>query len=288
MAAEHWLRWHHGTVTDPKWRVVAARATSALSRNVTVGHVIAVWAAMLECASQANPRGELVGWDDEDVGAGLGLDTDEVAAVRMAMQGKVLDETSLSGWKRRQPKAEDRTAKERKQAQRDREKSQKESPANRDDGKCHGMSRSVTTETETETEEKQKLEPAIAGLSPAAPDDGESAGGDDDSGEQPNGRPPCPQQRIVALYHEILPELRQVRDWNETRRRLLARRWAEHPERQELGWWRGFFEYVRGSDFLMGKATGRDGRPFDCDLEWLVRPTNFAKVIEGKYENDRD
>ncbi len=133
-----------------------------------------------------------------------------------------------------------------------------------------------------------KDEPAIAGLSPAAPDDGESAGGDDDSGEQPNGRPPCPQQRIVALYHEILPELRQVRDWNETRRRLLARRWAEHPERQELGWWRGFFEYVRGSDFLMGKTTGRDGRPFDCDLEWLVRPTNFAKVIEGKYENDRD
>lgn len=62
MAAEHWFRWHHGTVNDPKWRVVAARASAKLSRNVTVGHVLSVWASMLECASQANPRGTLVGW----------------------------------------------------------------------------------------------------------------------------------------------------------------------------------------------------------------------------------
>ena len=143
-------------------------------------------------------------------------------------------------------------------------------------------------DTDTDTDTEEELKPAIAGLSPAAPDDDAPPADDDDSGEQPNGRPPCPQQRIVALYHEILPALRQVRDWNETRRRLLARRWSEQPERQELGWWRGFFEYVRGSDFLMGRVVGSNGRPFDCDLEWLVRPTNFAKVIEGKYENDRD
>ena len=105
-----------------------------------------------------------------------------------------------------------------------------------------------------------------------------------DDGQAGKGKHPCPQSRIVALYHETLPELRQVREWNETRQRLLAKRWAENPERQTLDWWRAFFVYVRKSPFLMGQTQGRDGRPFDCDLEWLIRPTNFAKVVEGKYE----
>lgn len=143
---------------------------------------------------------------------------------------------------------------------------------------------------EQEQEQKRARESAYADLSPATalppPEDAE-----DDDGEQPRppkgeqGRPPCPHERIIALYHEVLPELRQIREWNETRRRLLQRRWSENPERQNLDWWRQFFGYVRESKFLMGKTTGRDGRPFDCDLEWLIRPTNFAKVIEGKYED---
>ena len=130
---------------------------------------------------------------------------------------------------------------------------------------------------------QEKLESPIGDLSPAVPDDATSAA--DVGGEQPSGRPPCPHLRIIALYHEVLPELRQVREWNETRKRLLQRRWAESPERQSVDWWREFFGYVRRSRFLMGQTTSRDGRPFDCDLEWLIRPQNFAKVVEGKYED---
>lgn len=97
--------------------------------------------------------------------------------------------------------------------------------------------------------------------------------------------PPCPQQDIIGIYHETLPELRQVRVWNSTRQKLLASRWREAKERQALDWWRDFFGYVRKSRWLMGQKPGRDGRPFDCDLEWLIRPQNFAKVVEGKYED---
>jgi hypothetical protein len=128
--------------------------------------------------------------------------------------------------------------------------------------------------------EQEEAESADADLPPAAP-----SGRTLTLVPEPESRKPCPQQRIVALYHECLPELRRVREWNETRQRLLARRWAEDPERQDVEWWRGFFGYVRRSGFLMGRVTGRDGRAFDCDLEWLVRPTNFAKVVEGKYED---
>jgi hypothetical protein len=129
--------------------------------------------------------------------------------------------------------------------------------------------------TSTNTNTRQELQSATADLSAASPL----------TLVADNGRKACPHREIVALYHECLPELRRVREWNPTRQKLLARRWAEDPERQDVEWWRGFFGYVRRSPFLMGRVTGRDGRAFDCDLEWLIRPTNFAKVVEGKYED---
>lgn len=95
----------------------------------------------------------------------------------------------------------------------------------------------------------------------------------------------CPQSEIVSMYHEILPSLQRVRDWTPARQGYLRKRWLENAERQSLDWWRSFFEYVQASDFLMGRKAGRSGEPFECDLEWLVRPKNFVKVIEGKYEN---
>jgi phage replication O-like protein O len=88
----------------------------------------------------------------------------------------------------------------------------------------------------------------------------------------------CPHQKIQDLYHEILPELRQVRIWGDARKKFLKARWVESKKRQTLGWWRGYFEYVKKSDFLMGRKSD-----FQADLEWLIRPANFIKVIEGKY-----
>ena len=99
--------------------------------------------------------------------------------------------------------------------------------------------------------------------------------------------PPCPQGEIVALYHAVLPSLRRVREWTPARQVLLRKRWSESPDRQSLEWWRQFFAYVAESDFLMGRTHGQNGEGFDCDLEWLVRPKNFVKVIEGRYENRR-
>ncbi len=97
--------------------------------------------------------------------------------------------------------------------------------------------------------------------------------------------PTCQQSEIVSLYHELLPSLTRVRDWTPERQAYLRKRWSEKTERQSLEWWRTFFGYVAASDFLMGRVSSRDGRAFECDLEWLVRPKNFVKVIEGKYEN---
>jgi hypothetical protein len=37
----------------------------------------------------------------------------------------------------------------------------------------------------------------------------------------------------------------------------------------------------------MGRVVGKDGSFFQADLEWLIRPNNFVKVIEGRYHRNR-
>jgi hypothetical protein len=52
----------------------------------------------------------------------------------------------------------------------------------------------------------------------------------------------------------------------------------------DLGGWEGFFKYIRKCPWLMGVVESSNGRkPFQADLGWILKPTNFEKVIEGKY-----
>ncbi len=95
----------------------------------------------------------------------------------------------------------------------------------------------------------------------------------------------CPHQEIVALFHEILPEARAIRVWTAKRKETLRARWREQSKRQNLDWWRRLFEYVRESDFLMGKVHSPGRKPFELNLEWLLNEENLAKVIEGHYDN---
>lgn len=104
---------------------------------------------------------------------------------------------------------------------------------------------------------------------------------------QKRGKPPCPHQEIVALYHELLPELPEVREWTSGRQRTLKARWDEKRERQNLDWWREYFTYVRTCDFLLGKIPGRSGKPFTgCNLEWLLTESKMINVIEGRYQGN--
>jgi len=99
-----------------------------------------------------------------------------------------------------------------------------------------------------------------------------------DATDDPSER--CPHSEIIALYHNILSELPRIKEWTPSRQALLRSRWNEKAERRNLAWWESFFRAVKESDFLTGRA-----KEFRADLEWLVRPKNFPKVIEGRYAN---
>ena len=133
-------------------------------------------------------------------------------------------------------------------------------------------------ETETETEKKTETEIIC-------PPDGEPLDG--------NKLPGCDHKAVIALYHQNLPTLRKVEVWNETRKGYLRQRWrevaAELAEQKPitghdvLTWWAEFFSHIGTSKFLTGRVNDKSGRSFVADLEWIIKPTNFCKIVEGKY-----
>lgn len=107
------------------------------------------------------------------------------------------------------------------------------------------------------------------------------------NGEESTAEPsPCPHEQIKKLYAEIcVPAgMPPVRVWNDQRQRNLRQRWRESRKHQSLDFWRNYFTYAAESAFLTGKVEpAGDRKPFVADLEWLIKASNFAKVIEGKY-----
>lgn len=216
----------------------------------------------------------------------LGLDItalDEVA--RRLAEVELINAETLQplAWDRRQFTSDhDRTNTERQRRFREKQKDGGEDPPNngpvtdkkrKHNGPVTDESRLPDTDTDTDTEKESsaKAEEADAGASPP-----------------PTGlrlvKPPCPYETIVALYHEVLPELRACKTLTETRKSYLRQRWAAKPG-TDLAKWRAFFEYVKTCPFLLGQSDGSHGRPpFVADLEWLVKPSNYAKIVEGKYE----
>lgn len=93
----------------------------------------------------------------------------------------------------------------------------------------------------------------------------------------------CPQQEIVNLYKQILPNGIQPLTWTGSRANLLKARWRESKKRQNIDWWQGLFEYITKSPFLMGQSSSADRKPFTISLDWIVKSENFMKITEGKY-----
>ena len=111
----------------------------------------------------------------------------------------------------------------------------------------------------------------------------------------PHTRPgeiPCPHKRIIEVYEAILPELPRVRVWRAQQGADLRARWREKlregkfsDEESGVDYFRRFFGYVRRSEFLMGRRSGRDGRTFRNCLAWMVKAKNFDGIVDGKYHD---
>lgn len=293
-----WFRWWHGSLTDPKFQWVARKSGQEFSR------VIALWVALLEHAStvtQCNAdvtRGNLFGFDVTDFDVLFDVDDGTCALIFAAFNEKrLIVDGAIANWEKRQIKRDDDSSKERVAEHRARKKLEdlegklrviaeenallKKSVTQCNADVTHGnareekireeyLSNTYVLEVASQTDDAlaQQSRPAIER---ATEDTAKSIEKHD-----------CPHTEIISVYHEVLPMCPRIRDWTPARATQLRARWNEDKKRQNLNYWREFFEYVKKCDFLVGKV---DGKVFFADLEWITRSKNFTKIREGKYEN---
>ena len=130
MAGMDWFRWHHGSVTDPKFQLVAKQA------RCSVAEVLGVWATLLEEASQNDDRGCFGTLDFEALDCALGLIDGKAYQIFTLMADRYLLDTNtkrITSWSRRQPlrEREDDKSVERMRALRERQKNSMPSDASK-------------------------------------------------------------------------------------------------------------------------------------------------------------
>ena len=145
-----------------------------------------------------------------------------------------------------------------------------------------------------------------------APPPGEDRSGEDRSGVEKSSStispptpsvttlltlPNCPHRDLIAEFVAKVPELPRPRaelwsggkdadamrarwKWVLTATRDGGKRYAT-TEAEAIEWFGKLFDRVAASDFL----TGRDGKWTACDLGWLMKQSNFSKVVQGNYKN---
>lgn len=88
-------------------------------------------------------------------------------------------------------------------------------------------------------------------------------------------------KEIISLWNSLsdcgIPQIRNISP-NSNRQSMLKTRLRQYGE----GSFAEVVENIRHSDFLQGKI-GK--RPFIATFDWVIRPNNYPKVLEGNYDN---
>jgi hypothetical protein len=106
--------------------------------------------------------------------------------------------------------------------------------------------------------------------------------------------PTCPTADVIAIYHEVLPDLPKAKLQTKDRVKAIGKVWhwvltstkgdgsrrAETPE-QALAWFREYFTRALSNDFLMGRGKRGEGHEnWKCDLDFLLTDRGMKHVIE--------
>jgi hypothetical protein len=206
-----WFRWHAGSVTDPKFRVVARKA-AAVVPGVRLSDVLAVWAMLLERASEGEDRGRIEGFDCEAADAHLELPFGSAQAIARAMcERGLLARGRVASWERRQPRREDWST-DRVRQYRERQRLAAKGSEARPGGETlpdapkRGVTSGNARRDEKRGEKKITPPPPDSGCNHRAGAQGENPGGEEGGrgGQQAN------QAAQAGEGWAVAPEIRQI------------------------------------------------------------------------------
>ncbi len=88
----------------------------------------------------------------------------------------------------------------------------------------------------------------------------------------------CPYVKIKELYHSICVSFPKIKDITGNRKKAIAARWRTH---KSLEIFQELFTIAESSPFLKGE----NDRNWSADFDWMMKPTNFSKILEHKYDD---
>lgn len=88
----------------------------------------------------------------------------------------------------------------------------------------------------------------------------------------------CPFGKIRDLYHELCPSFPHLRSIDGERRKAVAARWRQY---KSLDTFEELFRFAESSSFLKGQ----NDRNWHADFDWMMKATNFVKILEHKYDD---
>lgn len=96
--AYSWFRVYNGTINDTKWPRIARDSKQS------VGAVVSVWMALLECASMSDDRGSVDDFSPEDIDVLYGYEDGTTDSIFQAMKarGLISPDNRLEAWAKRQ------------------------------------------------------------------------------------------------------------------------------------------------------------------------------------------
>lgn len=86
-----------------------------------------------------------------------------------------------------------------------------------------------------------------------------------------------PVEEIFNTYERVLPDKPRVKLRDEERKKAVRSIWRRDKRFQSIEFWEKYFKVVSKSTWLMSKST--------FAFDWLMKPANFKKVVEGNYDN---
>lgn len=151
-----WFRWYHGAVSDDKWKLIARKSRQPQA------FIVAVWALLLEIASQAKDRGSVEDFDGETADALLDMPDGAAQAIYEALcsgSSPRIVNNKIASWEKRQPLREDSSA-ERTRAYRERIKAAKRNETTSDESVTQSDAL-VTQGDDSETTSDESVTPRI-------------------------------------------------------------------------------------------------------------------------------
>lgn len=88
-------------------------------------------------------------------------------------------------------------------------------------------------------------------------------------------------EAIKNIHNEELVRFPKVQTLNKERISCLSARIKEDKEREELDWWRNYFKSINQRGFLCGE----NERGWIAGFDWIIKPNNMIKILEGGYNS---